>query len=336
MQGLCPALEFPMRAAELWFSPDTKAKLMRTLLTPFSWLYAAGWQAYLGIYVAGIKRPKEPHVPVLCVGNLTVGGTGKTPVALHIYEMLRAMDREVVISCSGYGSPAADNTRFAPPGELNAQEWGDEAAMLRWLRPEIPLVVGRDRVKAATLVHEQKPNSAMLMDDGFQHLPLRKHFSLVLDELHPANARCLPAGPYREPRINRGRADLLIPGKFEVNWSPPELVEPTHGAPIENPSKRVQVMCSLGRPDRFLKSLSHAGFDVVAEYLLPDHDPLLAGNLLAAVDRGVPLVVTAKDWVKLKDRADIGVFKVWVALSEARIEPAEDFRNFLHATLQTF
>lgn len=322
-----------MRAAELWFSPDPKAKLMRTALTPFSWLYAAGWQAYLGIYIAGLKKAKEAHAPVLCIGNLTVGGSGKTPVALHVYEILRSMDYEVVISCSGYGSPAADKARPALPGALSAQEWGDEAAMLRWLRPEIPLVVGRDRVKAASLVHFEKPKAVMLMDDGFQHLPLKKHFSIVLDDPKPANGRCLPAGPYREPRINRGRADLVIPGKFEVKWSPPEFVEPLHGAPIESPEKTIQVMCALGRPDRFLRSLDHAGYDVVAEYLLPDHDPLLAGNLLAAVDREIPLVVTAKDWVKLKDRADIGVFKIWVALSEARIEPSDAFRELLHATL---
>jgi tetraacyldisaccharide 4'-kinase len=322
-----------MRAAELWFSSKPNAKLLRGILTPVSWLYAAGWQAYLGIYVAGLKKAKEAHSPVICVGNLTVGGSGKTPVSLHIYELLRAMDFEVVISCSGYGSPAGENARFAPPGDLKAQDWGDEAAMLRWLRPEIPLVVGRDRVKAASLVHQEKRGAVMLMDDGFQHLPLKKHFTILLDESNPANSRCLPAGPYREPRMNRGRADLVIPGEFEMKWSPPEFVEPRYGAPVEIIEKKIQVLCALGRPDRFLKSLDHAGYDVVSEFLLPDHDPLLAGNLLAAVDREIPLVVTAKDWVKLKDRADIGVFKVWVALSEARIEPAGDFRELLHATL---
>jgi tetraacyldisaccharide 4'-kinase len=326
-------LKSAMRADELWYGSTLQAKVLRTFLTPLSWIYAFGWQIYLGLYRSGIKRVKEPHAPVVCIGNLTVGGSGKTPATLHTYDALLSMGREVVVSCSGYGAPHAEKAVLAPEGELDAAEWGDEAAMLRWLRPEMKLAVGRDRVLSAKLIHESHPDAVMLMDDGFQHLPLRKHLTVLLDDPQPANRRCLPAGPYREPIENRRRADVAIPGDFELCRGGLRLVDPRTMAEVSRPSGPIQALCALGRPERYLNDLGQSGFEVVRSWLLPDHDPLSAGNLLDAVDRALPLAVTAKDWVKLKHRPDIGVFNIWVALQEAHIEPAADFRELLHATL---
>jgi len=322
-----------MSAHDLWFSPSLGNRIARGLLAPISWLYAAGWQTYLSLYRVGFKRSREPHFPILCVGNLTVGGSGKSPTVLHLYDLLVEGGSEVVVGCSGYGSPAAEGARMAPEGPLSAAEWGDEAAMLRWFRPDMPLAVGRARVRAAEFVHERHPAAVLLMDDGFQHLPLRKHYTILLDEANPQNGFCLPAGPYREPRANRGRADLVLPGEFRIEWDFRGPFESeTLQAPVDT-CKKVQVLTAIGRPERFLKNLRDAGFELASESLRPDHDPLTAGNLLESVDPSMPLVVTAKDWIKLKDRADIGNFKVWVAWNEARIEPADAFRELLHGTL---
>lgn len=325
-----------MSAHDLWFSQSLGNHIARGLLTPASWLYAAGWQAYLGLYRTGIKKSKEPHRPVLCVGNLTVGGSGKSPTALHIYDLLVDAKRPVVVGCSGYGSPAAEGARLAPEGPLSAHEWGDEAAMLRWFRPDMPLAVGRARVRAAELVHQHHRDALLLMDDGFQHLPLYKHVSLILDEANPLNSFCLPAGPYREPRGNRSRADIVIPGVFNVEWSFRGPFEPATLEPPNPSSPRVQVLTAIGRPERFLKNLSEAGYEAANVNLRPDHDPLTAGNLLESVDPQMPLVVTAKDWIKLKDRADIGRFQVWVTWNEARIQPADAFRELLYGTINQF
>ncbi|MFX8929914.1 tetraacyldisaccharide 4'-kinase, partial [Acinetobacter baumannii] len=84
---------------------------------------------------------------------------------------------------------------MAPDGPLDPAGWGDEPAMFRWLLPDVPLVVGRRRVLAAELVHQHFPKAVLVMDDGFQHLPVKKHIQILLDDPTPKNSRCLPAGP---------------------------------------------------------------------------------------------------------------------------------------------
>src|SRR5579885_1414322 len=200
-----------MHWRDVWFSKQAGFRLIRIALTPLSWLYAAGWQGYLTIYRFGWKKAKAPHHPVVCIGNLKAGGTGKSPVTRYVADVLSSLQRQVVISCSGYGAPRSEAATLTPKGPLDAREWGDEAAMLRAFLPDTPLIVGRDRVEAAKICNKTHPDAVLLLDDGFQHLPLAKDLTILLDP--PAeNGHCLPAGPYREPRRNRSRADLVLPG----------------------------------------------------------------------------------------------------------------------------
>ena len=319
---------------ELWESSAFSARVARTALTPLSWLYAGGWQAYLATYRWGIKRAESPHRPIVCVGNLQVGGSGKSPLVLHLAGVLREMGREVVVSCSGYGAPRAEAASLAPSGPLDAAEWGDEPAMIRLLAPEVPLVVGRRRVLAAGIVREAHPDAVMLMDDGFQHLPLKKTLSLVLDPPDPPNRLCLPAGPYREPRGNRKRADTVLPGRFRVveaaSWLQNASRMDSVDLSPEPPPARFAVLCALGQPARFLASLPGAPATV---RLLPDHDPLTAGTLFDGMDPALPVVVTAKDWVKLRARADLAGRRILVARHSVRVEPASEFRAWLSERL---
>lgn len=319
-----------MHAEELWTGTGFEARLCRTLLTPLSWAYAAGWQSYLGAYRLGLKRAREPHAPVVCIGNLQVGGTGKTPTTLHVADVLKELGREVVISCSGYGSAAAEAARLTPAGPLKASEWGDEASLLRWLRPQLPLIVGRRRVLAAEICHREHPGAVLLMDDGFQHLPLKKHVSIVLDPDVP-NRRCLPAGPYREPWGNRSRADLVLPGEFHVEATPISFSDPD-GASREV-AQEVSVLCALGRPGGFLEALRLGGIETRTVVLKPDHDSLSEGNLLTPFAAGETIVVTGKDWVKLRERADVRNFDFAIATHAVSIEPHDVFRGWLQARL---
>lgn len=319
-----------MHPGEIWNGRSLGARLIRGALYPASLLYGLGWQTYLAMYTAGLKRPAEPHRPVVCVGNLLVGGGGKSPLTLHLIDILRSLGRTVVVSASGYGSPRAEAAAHAPDGLLDPKEWGDEPAMIRWLAPDVPLVVGRRRVLAAQLCHERYPEAVLLMDDGFQHLPLRKHVTLLLDPPSPENALCLPAGPYREPRGNRRRADLVLPGKFSVERHPLKFVEPT-GETVY--PQRPSVLCALGRPESFLEALERSGVSPQSTLLLPDHDPLDAGTLLEKLPRDRPVVVTAKDWVKLRQRDDAGSRQFVVALQSIAVEPAAAFREWLKSRL---
>lgn len=321
-----------MHPEELWTAPTIQARVLRTVLTPISWMYSLGWQAYLALYATGIKKPKRPHAPVVCIGNMLVGGTGKTPATLHVADVLTELGREVVISCSGYGSPASEAAKLAPSGPLKASEWGDEAALIRWLRPNIPLIVGRRRVLAAEICQQQHPNAVLLMDDGFQHLPLGKDVTIVLDPIQP-NLRCLPAGPYREPRGNGKRADLVIPGAGRFTIEARAIAFANKDGKSRELQGVVCVLCALGRPKGFLAALRANGLDLGQVVRLPDHDPLTEGNLLSGFPAGLPILVTGKDWVKLRDRTDVEQFDIVIASHEVAIEPHAEFKSWLQARL---
>lgn len=316
-----------VRFQDVW----EEASFEAWMLLPLSALYAAGWLGYLAVYALGFKKPSRPHCPMVCVGNLMVGGSGKTPTTLAIARLLRERGHKVVVSVSGYGSPRAQAASLAPDGPLDATEWGDEGTMLRWLVPDLPLIVGRDRVRAAEVCHESHPEAVMLMDDGYQHLRLAPDVRIVIDPEDLDNRFCMPAGPYREPRrIGLKRADLVLPGKFEMQrYGPILLSVDAEDDPTELKGLRADVLCALGRPQSFLASLHSAGVDIATMRLMPDHDRLDAGTLLNEFDPSLPLLVTAKDWVKLKQRPDIGNRKVLIATYEVEIEPREEFGKWL-------
>jgi len=319
-----------MHWSEVWHSDSPKARFVRALLTPLSWLYAAGWQTYLFGYRIGLKKPKAPHQPIICVGNLTTGGSGKTPTTLYIAGILKSLGREVVIGCSGYGSPHSEEASIAPSGSLDAKEWSDEAAMMRWLLPDVPLIVGRNRVRAAELCEENFPDAVLLMDDGFQHMPLKKDLTVVLDP-PTENKHCIPAGPYREPHRNLNRASLVLPGSFAVHFEIADFLDRS-GRQVELVGE-VNVLCALGNPHLFLNDLKQRGLGIRAYKLLPDHDPLQMGNLFDTFDLQLPIVVTAKDWVKLRSRADLDGRQILIARQTAKIEPEEEFKAWLSRKL---
>lgn len=322
-----------MHPGEVWYGDGLKARCLRLVLLPLSWLYGLGWLVYLGIYRLGLKRAKAPHRPAICVGNLKVGGSGKSPLVVHLTRLLRDMGHDVVIGASGYGSPRSEGASLAPEGELDPKEWGDEPAMLRWLLPGVPLIVGRNRVHAAQLCHQHFPNAVLLMDDGFQHLPLKKHLTIVIDRPGP-NRRCLPSGPYREPAWLVSRADLVLPGRFTLKGSITGLANPLRPEAALEPGSKVALLCALGEPTSFRASVEESGMTVVKELFLPDHDPLLAGNLLAPFEAKLPIVTTAKDWVKLKSRPDIDEREFWIATYDLHVEPCDSFRSWLEARLR--
>jgi|CXWL01.1.fsa_nt_gi tetraacyldisaccharide 4'-kinase len=324
-----------MNSRELWYGNSLAARLKRRHLQPTSAIYYLCWQIYLLIYKLGLKRAKEPHVPIVVIGNFTVGGTGKTPITIYVAQVLSELAHEVVIGCSGYGAPKSRSATLAPEGRLTPSEWGDEPALIRELLPDVPLIVGRDRVLAATICQSNFPNSVLLMDDGLQHLPLKTHIKIAVEPKQSSNRMVLPAGPYREP-YNHTRVDIVVPGHFQVKRKLSHLKDQT-GNRIKLPlpcSMKARALAAIGNPDQFFAALEKVGIELEVKIALNDHDPLTAGTLLTLFDNEIPTIVTLKDWVKLRDLPGISDCKIWIAHETISIEPKQDFTEWLHERLE--
>lgn len=318
-----------MTVHDVWYGDSLASRVIRICLLPLSLVYAGGWQIYLLVYRLGFKKAMKPHRRILCIGNLVAGGTGKTPTVVFVANCLKLLGYQVVIGCSGYGAPHAENATLAPPGPLEAPEWGDEPTEIRELLPDVPMVVGRARVIAATICAQHFPDAVLLMDDGFQHMPLAKDVSVILDPVTP-NAFTFPAGPYRESRASgRRRADLVIPSdRFQFKFSNIQFLS-VDGSVVETPGL-ARVLTAVGRPDQVKANLAASGVEIKEFIALPDHDPLDFD--LGEKPQDMPWIVTRKDWVKLRKRCSKPE-NVVIAERKASIEPSEEFEKWLKIKL---
>lgn len=314
--------------------PESAYSIRAILLIPFAALYWLGWRVYEYVYQLGWKKPKRPHTPVLVVGNLTVGGMGKTPITMEVVRSLQRIGKCVVISASGYGSPRAQLATLAPDGPLNPAEWGDEPALLRDFLPDVPLIIGRNRVIAAEICHREFPDAVLVLDDGYQHKPLYKDISILVDPARPRNHWVLPAGPYREPHANRSRADARIPSDFKVVLHTPQ-VRINGGEPEDWPAEsRVQLLTAIANPIRILHTIEDFGPKIGFVRTLPDHHPLQSADVFDKMDPNLPIIVTEKDWVKLKRRPDIGNWTIWVVTHDIRFESPTHMDIWLNERLE--
>ncbi|KIT16691.1 tetraacyldisaccharide 4'-kinase [Jannaschia aquimarina] len=282
-----------MRAPGFWSGRGP----ISTMLTPIGWLYAA----------ATARRVARPgvrlDVPVICVGNLTAGGAGKTPTVIALLERL---DGAHVVS-RGYGGKLEGPVRV-DPARHDATAVGDEPLLLSAFAPTW---VARDRAAGARAAVEAGAR-AIVLDDGFQNPALEKDLSIVVVDAGVGfgNGRVLPAGPLREPvETGLARADLvLLIGKGDVTLpasAPPVLrgtLEPLEtGMPWEG--LPVFAFAGIGRPEKFFQTLRDLGTDVRGTEALGDHQPLTPTLLHRLGERAAKLsaqpITTEKDAVRL-------------------------------------
>jgi tetraacyldisaccharide 4'-kinase len=290
------------------------------------------------LYDAGWLRVSHVPAQVISVGNLGVGGTGKTPTVLWLAEALRARGRRVGIVARGYGK---QRRGVVVVGEGNGAivspaDGGDEAVMLaRVFRG--PVVTGERRADAAALACARFALDTIVLDDGFQHRALARDADLVLVSDDPAEERMLPAGRLREPPAGLTRARALLaldecsggwPGAplFRGRIDARALVaRAPDGGMAEEPlatlaGRDVVAVAGIARPARFLATLARAGARVRDVLRYPDHHPYAPADAaaIAAAGRGVLVVTTEKDQVKLAGfPALAGVRALRVALDVA-------------------
>ncbi|KAF0173351.1 MAG: tetraacyldisaccharide 4'-kinase [Hyphomonadaceae bacterium] len=303
-----------MQPPRFWYGAEGRdsALLLQALAQPLSWLYAA-------ISAAKIAHatPERVAAPVICVGNLTVGGAGKTPVVRAIRAQLRAMGVEAHTLSRGHGGALKGPVRVNDTH--TAADVGDEPLLhardgAAW--------IARDRL-AGALAMIAAGAQAIVMDDGFQNPALAKHLSvLVFDaEAGAGNARVVPAGPLREPLkagLARANAVILIHGSRAPARS--EDDDPSRldralegfGKPIlhatlepqgEAPAGPLLAFAGIGRPQKFFDTLKALGGDMVDGASFPDHHAYAEADLknLAAhaSAHGARLITTEKDHVRL-------------------------------------
>jgi tetraacyldisaccharide 4'-kinase len=328
-----------MRAPDFWTIRHGRdaAPLLRLLLSPLGWLYGASVARRLAK-----ATPVRLPIPVISLGNISVGGTGKTPLAQMLRAELAALvSGPVAILSRGYGG-SLEGPVLVDVLRHSASQVGDEPLMLA---ADGPVIVARDRAAGGRFAVEQGVK-ALVLDDAHQNPALVKDLSIVVVDGQTGfgNSFLVPAGPLREP-VAKGlvRAQLIITmgrvsqdavGDLEV-YQGPLLAADLVPAGIEIKGK-VLGFCGIGQPAKFDATLRALGLDVVDMFPFPDHHPYSSQDIrrieAAARDYGATLVTTAKDFVRLP--SDFAA-KVRVIPVTAQMSDPAALRAILARTLDT-
>lgn len=322
-----------MRQPAFWIdnAGRSSSRVTRALVSPLGWLYAAAGAARIAR-----TTPEHVDIPVICVGNLTLGGTGKTPVSITLLERLKALEATPYALSRGWRGRLKGPLQVDPDTH-SARDVGDEPLLLARVAPAI---ISADRPAGAKLAAASGA-SIIVMDDGHQNPTLHKDFSFVVvdNEAGWGPGTIFPAGPLREPvstglsRANAvivmtsgpddtpryealGLADLEIP-VFHA-WLAPS-------APA--PDGRLLAFAGIGRPQKFFDGLKAAGGELADAISFPDHHSFSAGDLKQLADLAeswqARLITTEKDHVRLPPdmRAQVLSFPVQAVFADpARID----------------
>lgn len=312
--------------------------LLRAALWSAQWPYRSGVACKNFLFDFGLRQPFEPGVPVISVGNLTTGGTGKTPVVAFLANWFRDAGINVGLLSRGYKS--LDN------------QSNDEKLVLDQLCPNIPHWLNSDRVQSAKQAVQDAGCELLILDDAFQHRRIQRDLDIVLiDALNPwGYAHCLPRGLLREPISAVERADLVLITRAdlvhaeELTAIRTELVRHQHVATVAELSfqpmslvncdgetrslidvvgKRCVGFCGIGNPASFEQTLKRLGANVVDFVAFPDHHHFTDADIRQLADRAKSLsadmlLVTQKDLVKL-DSSEIGERPCWAVTIGSKV-----------------
>jgi len=314
-----------------WYpSPGVHGPAWVAVLRPLSLLFQqfASWRRR-----TLCQRQQPLPVPVIVVGNLAVGGTGKTPLLAALAAACTARGLKVGIISRGYGGTHAGSPRCVQVDDTAAQV-GDEPL---WLarRTGCPVVVGRQRHAAAVTLCDHAAVDVILSDDGLQHYALPRAAEVVVidGQRGLGNGRCLPEGPLREPPSRLAEVDLVVVnGDTATSFRADQLVtrlQPEAWVRVSDDAclpldhlpagSRVRAVAGIGNPARFFATLRALGLEVI-EHPFPDHHRFTAADL--AFGDGLPVVMTEKDAVKCRGIAPAQslALRVTMPLPDSRVD----------------
>ncbi len=314
---------------EKWINMENSGAI-KAVLYPLSLLYGAGVGARLAMYRAGVLKQKKIPAIVISVGNITAGGSGKTPMTVLLARFLRDRGEKAAVVSRGYKG-TAKGVSVVSDGEkvfMGPAPAGDEPFLMARLLKGVPVVVGADRVKAALFCVKNFAARVIILDDGFQHIRLCRDLNILLVDAGAGfgNMRLLPRGPLREPIDGIKRADLVMvkggpPGERESGiirrYGKPvlgffykpvgiiDIIKKSVLSPEEFRGKKILAVAGIARPEGFLKTLKGVGVDIVATVFHPDHYTYKPGDIddmkKTLETTGADAVITTeKDGVKLE------------------------------------
>ena len=303
-------------------------------MNPLSSLYGIATAARNNLYDRGILKSHKLSRPVISVGNISVGGSGKTPFVIMLGELLKQRGIPFDVLSRGYGRHTRGTMPVDPHG--TSRDFGDEPLLIA-RRLSCPVIVGESRYQAGKLAekdHEkdrvataafgcpapahvgtaapgcppgQWPGALHLLDDGFQHRTLARDFDIVLLTAQDLHDQLLPAGRLREPLTSLLRADaIVITEKIDVTHLPAvkNIWRVRRSLTIPTAPKNPIAFCGIARPQRFVEQLRSAGIQPVAEKFFPDHHQYTPSDvrdllLLKKETRAEAFIITEKDAINL-------------------------------------
>lgn len=313
-----------MRAPRFWSNPRGRPGLLSGLLWPLSLLWVVG-----GLWRRWRADPRRSEIPVLCIGNLTAGGAGKSPMVAALQDRMRARSIDAHVVSSGYGGRVPGPHRV-DEGRDTAERVGDEPLVLA---ARGPVWIARDRAAGAAAAAAAGAD-LVLLDDGFQNPGLIKDASVVMVDAGAGfgNGRVIPSGPLRESvALGLRRADLVVlvgspderaacraawPELAAVPMLGAALVPQRTGLPLDG--EDVIAFAGIGRPEKFFNTLRGLGARLLATHAFADHQPfarpVLNRMIRESREASAILVTTEKDAVRLPADMRTEILTVQVTL----------------------
>ncbi len=280
------------------------------MMNMLSAIYGAAVNARNGRFENGKRVPKELTMPVVSIGNISVGGSGKTPFTMLLGSLLNQRSMPFDVLSRGYRRESTGIKIVDPNGK--SSDYGDEPLLIA-KRLAVPVIVGADRYQAGLRAERRFTSELHILDDGFQHRQLARQFDIVLVSEEDLNDKLLPAGRLREPVSALSRADALViastaPGEKFLDFGKPiwRVIRTLRIPP--KPPKRPVAFCGLARPERFFKDLNSRGIEPCALVAFRDHHRYSKAEIeklwaIADRNRADGFVTTQKDLMNLGDLA---------------------------------
>ena len=299
-----------INSPKFWYRNDWLSKVLALIIYPLSIIWII-----ISFIKKKVSKTYRSRLKIICVGNLNIGGTGKTPFAIYTYKILKELGFNPVFLTRGYGGKEKGPIKVESTHQY--KDVGDEALLLNNIGPTI---VSRDRSLGAKFIENHKYNyDVILMDDGLQNYQLEKNikFLLVDKNLKFGNKLCVPAGPLREPinqRLKEIDSIILTGNNTDQDIG---LRKVSDYISVFNSSIKIMqssnikgnkflAFCGLGNPDKFYETLEKGGYKVFLTKSFPDHHQYTEEEInhliLKAKNKNLTLITTAKDYVKILDK----------------------------------